>query len=95
MSKVLALLNSDRRSVRWATVTFSLLLGAALWESVGWSFNQAIMAPLIGGGDHPGTLPRLYVYIFEDEEYRLSFLQSAGLFSTGFALAVLVAVPLG
>jgi len=95
MTKVLALINSDRKSVRWTTIIFSLLLGAALWESVGWSFNQAIMAPLIGGGDHPGTLPRLYVYIFEDEEYRLSFLQSAGLFSTGFAFALLFALPLG
>jgi len=95
MAKFLAVINSDRRSVRWGTVIFSLLLGAVLWESVGWTFNQAIMAPLIGGGDHPGTLPRLYVYIFEDEEYRLSFMQSVRLFSTGFALALLVAVPLG
>ena len=107
MNNVLALINSDRRSIRWGTVILSLLLGAALWESVGWTFNQAIMAPLIGsdlefmalligsGEDHPGTIPRLYVYIFEDEEYRLSFLQSAGLFSTGFAFALLFALPLG
>jgi len=95
MGRILALVNSDHRSVRWATVMISLLLGAALWESVGWSFNQAIMAPLIGGGDHPGTLPRLYVYIFEDAEFRGSFLQSVALFTTGFALALLGAVPLG
>ncbi len=95
MSKVLALINSDHRSVRWGTIIFSLLVGAALWESVGWSFNQAIMAPLIGGGDHPGTLPRLYKYFVHDEEYRLSFLQSVQLFSTGFAFAIVFSVPLG
>ena len=95
MKQVLALVNSDHKAVRWGTITLSLLLGAALWESVGWSFNQAIMAPLIGGTDHPGTLPRLYKYIVHDEEYRLSFLQSVGLFSTGFSLALLGAIPLG
>ncbi len=95
MSKVLALVNSDRRVVRWTTVVLSLVLGAALWESVGWQFNQAIMAPLIGGGDHPGTIPRLYKYFFIDEEYPLSLLQSIGLFTTGFGLALLGAIPLG
>ena len=95
MSKVFALVNSDRRSIRWGTIFLSLLAGAALWESVGWSFNQAIMAPLIGGADHPGTIPRLYKYFVHDEEYRLSLLQSIGLFSTGFSLAMLVAIPLG
>lgn len=95
MGKVLALVNSDRRSVRWATIAVSLLAGAALWESVGWSFNQAIMAPLWGGEDHPGTIPRLWQYFVHDEEYRLSLLQSIGLFTTGFSLALLGAIPTG
>lgn len=95
MTKVLALVNSDRWAVRWGTIALSLLAGALLWESVGWSSNQAIMAPLIGGGDHPGTIPRLYKYFVHDEEYRLSLLQSVALFSTGFSLALLGAIPLG
>jgi NitT/TauT family transport system permease protein len=95
MGKVLALVNSDRRSVHWGTILLSLLAGAVLWEVVGWSFNQAIMAPLIGGEDHPGPLPRLYKYFVYDEEYRLSFLQSVRLFTTGFSLALLGAIPLG
>lgn len=95
MARVLALVNSDSRVIRWLTIFASLAAGAALWESVGWSFNQAIMAPLIGGGDHPGTIPRLYVYFFVDEEYPLSLLQSIGLFTTGFGFALLGAIPLG
>jgi NitT/TauT family transport system permease protein len=95
MKQALALINSDRRTVRWATIILSLLAGAALWEAVGWSFNQAIMAPLIGGEDHPGTIPRLWRYFVHDEEYRLSFLQSVRLFTTGFAFALLGAIPLG
>ncbi|MFT5181566.1 MAG: ABC-type nitrate/sulfonate/bicarbonate transport system permease component [Alphaproteobacteria bacterium] len=95
MSKFLALVNSDRRSVRWGTVFLSLLAGGLLWEWVGWSSNQAIMAPLIGGGDHPGTIPRLYKYLVHDEEYLLSLLQSVQLFTTGFTLALLGAIPFG
>ena len=95
MKQVLALVNSDKKAVRWGTISLSLLLGAVVWESVGWSFNQAIMAPLIGGEDHPGTIPRLYKYFVHDEEYRLSLLQSIGLFTTGFSLALLGAIPLG
>ena len=59
------------------------------------SFNQAFMAPQIGSNEHPGTLPRLYVYFFDDEEVLLSLVQSIRLFSTGFVLALLVAIPLG
>lgn len=95
MNKVISLVNSDRTLVRWSTIIISLLLGAAIWEAVGMSFNQAFMAPLVGNNEHPGTLPRLYVYFFEDEEYLLSLVQSIRLFSTGFVLALLVAIPLG
>ena len=95
MNKVISLVNSDRTLVRWSTFIVSLLLGAAIWEAVGMSFNQAFMAPLFGNEEHPGTLPRLYVYFFDDEEYLLSLGQSIRLFSTGFVLALLVAIPLG
>ena len=95
MNKVISLVNSDRTLVRWSTFIVSLLLGAAIWEAVGMSFNQAFMAPLVGNEEHPGTLPRLYVYFFDDEEYLLSLGQSIRLFSTGFVLALLVAIPLG
>lgn len=95
MNKVISLVNSERTLVRWSTVIISLLLGAGIWEAVGMSFNQAFMAPLIGNEEHPGTLPRLFVYFFEDEEYLLSLVQSIQLFSTGFVLALLVAIPMG
>jgi len=95
MNKVLAAVNSDKKPVIWLTVIFSLLLGAVIWEIVGLSFNQAIMAPLIGADQHPGTLPRLYEYFFDDEQYIGSLIQSIQLFTTGFALAILAAVPFG
>ena len=53
------------------------------------------MAPLIGGDNHPGTIPRLFVYLFDDEEYLDSLIESIQLFTTGLVLAVLVAIPLG
>jgi ABC-type nitrate/sulfonate/bicarbonate transport system permease component len=95
MNSLLKFVNSDRRSVRYGTVFLSLLAGAVLWEAVGMSFNQAIMAPLIGNEEHPGTLPRLYRYLFDDEEYILSLWQSVQLFTTGFVLALVVAIPTG
>ena len=95
MDKFYSYINSDRVSVRWITVIASLFIGAAIWEVVGLSFNQAFMAPLIGGGEHPGTIPRLMVYFFDDEEYLLSLVQSIQLFTTGFVLALLVAIPFG
>ena len=63
MRKVLTLVNSDKKPVIWVTVMASLVLGALIWELVGLSFNQAIMAPLLGADQHPGTLPRLYEYL--------------------------------
>ncbi|MDA0239727.1 MAG: ABC transporter permease [Proteobacteria bacterium] len=96
MTKFLPFINSDRTIVRWMTIVFSVVLGAAIWEAVGWSFNQSIMAPLFGNGDdHPGTLPKLYNYLFDDEEYVLSLIQSIQLFTTGFVLALLSAIPFG
>lgn len=96
MNKLLPFINSDRTYVRWMTILVSVVLGAAIWEAVGYSFNQSIMAPLFGNGDdHPGTLPKLYGYLFDDEEYILSLLQSIQLFTTGFVLALLGAIPFG
>lgn len=96
MDRVLTFMNSDRAYVRWGTVLLALLIGAVIWEIVGFRFNQAIMAPLIGdGADHPGTLPRLWRYLFDDQEYLLSLLQSIQLFATGFGLALVVALPFG
>jgi NitT/TauT family transport system permease protein len=89
------LLNSDARWVQWLTLAFALLAGAAIWEIVGWNFNPAMMAPLIGGEGHPGAAPRLLKFIVSDEEFRESFLGSAKLFTTGFGIAVVTAVPVG
>ncbi len=92
---MLRLINSDVRWVRLTTLAVSLVAGALLWEIVGWSFNPAIMVPLIGGEGHEGAAPRLYEYIFNDEEFRHSFVGSVKLFATGFVFGVLAAVPLG
>ncbi len=89
------LINSDVRWVRLATLVVSLVAGALIWEIVGWNFNPAIMVPLIGGEGHEGAAPRLYEYIFNDEEFRQSFVGSVRLFVTGFVIGVLTAVPLG
>jgi NitT/TauT family transport system permease protein len=115
---VLKLINSDERWVRVATLILSLVLGALVWEIIGWQFNPSVMVPLIGhdgfgglvpvayeflfnaplleeGEEHGGALPRLYVYLFEDEEFGTALLGSIKLFATGFALGVGTAVPLG
>lgn len=92
---MLRLINSDVRWVRLATLVVSLVAGALIWEIVGWNFNPAIMVPLIGGEGHEGAAPRLYEYIFNDEEFRQSFVGSVRLFVTGFVIGVLTAVPLG
>ena len=92
---MLSLINSDVRWVRTTTLIVSLVAGALLWEIVGWNFNPSIMVPLFGGEGHPGAAPRLYQYIFEDEEFRASFVGSVQLFVTGFSIGVLTAVPLG
>ena len=52
------------------------------------------MAPLVGGGEHPGAGTRL-VRLFGDAEFLDSFASSVKLFATGFALALALAVPLG
>ena len=92
---MLSLINSDVRWVRTTTLVVSLVVGALIWEIVGWNFNPSIMVPLIGGEGHEGAAPRLLQYIFDDEEFRQSFLGSVQLFVTGFSIGVLTAVPLG
>ena len=92
---MLKIINSDVRWVRLTTLAVSLIGGALIWEIVGWNFNPAIMVPLVGGGGHEGAAPRLYEYIFNDEEFRDAFVASVKLFVTGFVIGVLTAVPLG
>jgi ABC-type nitrate/sulfonate/bicarbonate transport system permease component len=91
---VLKLINSDHKWVRWTTSIVGLVAGALIWEAVGWRFNPAFMAPLIGGEGHPGAGTRLIEY-FGDEEFLQSLASSAKLFATGFAIALLTAVPFG
>ena len=80
--------------MRWTTLIVSVLGGASIWEVVGWNFNPAFMAPLIGGEGHPGAGTRLIAF-FGDEEFLSSFASSARLFATGFTIALLTAVPFG
>lgn len=91
---MLKLINSDHKWVRWTTSIVGLVAGALIWEAVGWRFNPAFMAPLIGGEGHPGAGTRLIEY-FSDEEFLQSLASSATLFATGFAIALLTAVPFG
>lgn len=91
---MLEFINSDRPGVRWATVLLGLILGAAIWEAVGWQFDNAFMAPLIGGVDHPGALTRLFEN-FQEEDFRHSLAGSVKLFFTGFGFALLTAIPFG
>jgi NitT/TauT family transport system permease protein len=92
---MLSIINSDARWVRLTTLAVSLIAGALIWEIVGWNFNPSIMVPLIGGEGHEGAAPRLYEYVFNDQEFRDAFVGSLTLFVTGFAIGVGTAVPLG
>lgn len=88
------LLNSDSAWVRWLTVAAGLIAGAAIWELAGWQFDNAFMAPLIGGEGHPGAGVRFFLN-FQDEEFVSSLAGSAKLFATGFGIALATAVPFG
>ena len=60
------------------------------------AYEFLLGVPLLAAGEeHGGALPRLYVYLFDDEEFRDAVLGSAKLFGTGFTLGVVAAVPLG
>lgn len=80
--------------MRWGTVAAGLAAGAAIWEIVGWQMNPAFMAPLVGGPGHPGAGTRL-IALFGDPEFLHSLAGSAKLFATGFAIALITAVPFG
>ena len=92
---MLKLINSDVRWIRLTTLAVSLIAGALIWEIVGWNFNPSIMVPLIGGEGHEGAAPRLYEYVFNDEEFRDAFIDSVQLFLTGFVIGILAAIPIG
>jgi ABC-type nitrate/sulfonate/bicarbonate transport system permease component len=87
-------INSDSRWVRWGTVSLGLFIGAVIWEIAGWQFDNAFMAPLIGGEGHPGVAGRFFAN-FRDEEFVGSLIGSATLFGTGFGLALCTAIPFG
>jgi len=87
-------LESDKVWVRWLTVTAGLIVGAVIWELVGWQFNNAFMAPLIGNTDHPGAGVRFFLN-FQDDEFIESLGGSGQLFATGFGIALCTAVPFG
>lgn len=91
---MIKLINSDARWVRWSTFALSILLGAVLWEFAGRNANPVFMAPLIGNEQTPGAALRLINFI-GDIQFWGAFLSSLKLFATGFALAVVIAVPLG
>jgi len=91
---MIELINSDARWVRWLTFAASILLGVAIWEMAGRNANPLFMAPLIGDAQTPGAAVRL-IDFFGESQFRDAILSSLLLFSTGFVLALVVAVPLG
>lgn len=88
------LLNSDAPWVRWTTLAVSLLLGAVIWEMAGHNANPVFMAPLIGDVATPGAARRLLEFV-GDSNFQGALLSSLKLFATGFALALVIGVPLG
>ena len=87
-------LESDKAWVRWLTVTAGLIVGEVIWELVGRQFNNAFMALLIGGADHPGAGVRFFLN-FQEDEFIESLRGSAKLFATGFGIALCTAIPFG
>jgi len=73
---------------RWGLTALSLACGATIWEIVGRSTGAAFMAPL------SETLVRLSELTRSGELLR-ALGSSLGLFGAGFALSVVLGVPLG
>ncbi|HMF23674.1 MAG TPA: ABC transporter permease [Pseudolabrys sp.] len=80
------MLNSYIR--RHGPLWLSLVAGIALWEIAGRSTSRAFMVPF------SETLVRLW-QLMTRGEFIAQFLDSAQLFLTGFALALIVGAPLG
>ena len=80
------MLNSYIR--RHGPLWLSLVAGIALWEIAGRSTSRAFMVPF------SETLLRLW-QLMTRGEFIAQFLDSAQLFLTGFALALIVGAPLG
>jgi ABC-type nitrate/sulfonate/bicarbonate transport system permease component len=76
------------RIVRHAPLATSLVAGMALWEIVGRNTSAAFMVPL------SETLVRLWQMVASGQLVA-QFLDSAALFVTGFALALVVGMPAG
>jgi NitT/TauT family transport system permease protein len=73
---------------RHGPLWLSLVAGIALWEIAGRSTSRAFMVPF------SETLVRLW-QLMTRGEFIAQFLDSAQLFLTGFALALIVGAPLG
>jgi NitT/TauT family transport system permease protein len=77
-----------RRFDRHLPFVLSLLAGIAIWEVVGRNSSPAFMVPL------SETLERLWQLI-ADGQFIAQFLDSAELFASGMAIALVVGMPLG
>ena len=73
---------------RYAPFWLSLVVGLVAWEIAGWNTSAAFMVPF------SATVVRLWQLI-ADGEFLSQLLESAKLFATGFAIALVVGVPLG
>lgn len=77
-----------QRLTRHLPFVLSLIAGLAIWEIVGRNSSPAFLAPL------SATLERLWQLLAEGTLVAQT-LDSATLFATGFALALLIGVPAG
>jgi len=75
-------------AARWSLTALGLAVGAALWEIVGRKTGAAFMAPL------SETVQRLWELTLTGE-LPAALASSLGLFAAGFALSVVVGIPLG
>ena len=75
-------------AARWNLTAFGLAVGAVLWEIVGRRTGAAFMAPL------SETVRRLWELTLTGE-LPAALASSLGLFAAGFALSVVVGIPLG
>jgi ABC-type nitrate/sulfonate/bicarbonate transport system permease component len=77
-----------RRLERHVPLLLSLAAGIVAWEVIGRNTSPAFMVPL------SDTLVRLWQLV-ADGNFIAQFLDSAALFATGMALALVVGMPLG
>ena len=81
-------MRAEPRWLRWLVPALSLAAGISLWEFLGSRTSAAFLSTF------SATMSRLAALV-RSGEFTEALAQSLGLFAAGFALAAIVAVPLG